>query len=772
MRTRPHLSQKSINFHISIEKRAILCYNVINNNNLKDQKGRNQFQKSERQMAKGLKRMLALALCICMALPMLSLAGFAAGEELITDYNELMTAVQNAKDGDTLLVGDIDFSPLSPDVPNSMMCITVDKSLTIKGGKTDGASVLLNGAFVLSGSKLGGEKISVRLENIVFDGKADYDNLTEKDYEHPWSEAEQIYTYNASLKAQQALSFMGNVDAKLYGCEFKNYMHEYGPVIDIRYADYTGNEYVTMPDYSGCRLNLDFEDCRIEKNTALYDGGAIYIEANHNVFVSAKNCSFSYNRTPVGVFSRGGGAIWASGTSLSFEGCRFEKNVSNHVFSDSELSEYDTHKGGALCLEACNLKLIDTTVSENRSSVGGAISMTSTEADIDGCKFISNRAEPNATNPDGLVGPWSNMGMGGAIYIEGNSNDTITLINCEIKENSASNAYGGIYAFYVPFEDPSLPTYNIKMLLCDYIGNTADVTYDYSTVGDLLWMSHPGDMLANPHLTIFGSCVVDAIYETDFPKNDLPTEENGYNYFAPTSDESAKISIPAEKVRLLIGERYGDKISEFKVGSNYSETLYKEETSTEPPTEPPTEPTPTEPTPTEPNPTEPTPIEPTPTESGETPTTEAPADDISTGKSDGEDNGSFPWWILYIVAFAIIFGVAIPTAIRAGKRKEEKAAEQMPTATEPEQKTQIVMTRYDDAEIDRFISLVPETQLLTGRELEVLREILHGKKQSEVAYYLGIEVSTVKDFYKKIYTKLGVDNKNDLFIKANDVLKK
>ncbi len=677
---------------------------------------------------KTVKRVIIFLICAMLILPLYSVAAFAADQrEIITDFNSLMTAVQNAEDGDTLLVGDIDFSPLSPDVPNSMMFITVEKSLTVKSGKPDGAAVFLNGGFVFSGSKLTGEKISVRFENIIFDGKADYDALTEKDYEYPWSEAVQEFTYNAPIKAQQALSFMGNADAVFSGCVFKNYMHEYGPVIDIRYADYTGNDYITLPDYSGCKLNLNLENCRIEKNSAFYDGGAIYIEANNNVVLNATNCVFSCNRTKNGDFSRGGGAVWASGAMLNFDGCTFEKNIANYAFSDSVPSEYDTHKGGALCLEACKLSLVNSLMRENKASVGGSVSMTNTKADIDGCRFVGNRAEYNAANPDGLIGPWSNMGMGGALYVEGNSNDTITMVNCEIKNNFAVNAYGGIYAYYVPFEAPSFPTYNIKLILSTYEGNTDAVDYDYSTVGDLAWMSHPGDMFANPHLEIFGCFIIDETFEKDFPRNDTPTADNGYNYLsAQANAEILRSAIPAEKAMGLIGDRYGDKLTEFHIGSNYSEDLYNKSEEI-----------------------------PSKTETDASGTEKTPDENIKI--------------IVIVVSIALAVLIALICAVlllhrRFAKKEVNEASS--------EEKKQIVMTRYSGEDIDRFIAQLPESGLLTTRELEVLREILRGKKQGEVAYYLGIGVSTVKDFYKKIYTKLDVPNKDGLFLKVSEILKK
>ncbi len=670
-----------------------------------------------------LMRFLIILLCAAISIPFIYCSAEDAG--LITDFNALMTAVQNAEDGDTLLVGDIDFSPLSPDVPNSMMFITLEKSLTIKSGKAEGAALFLNGAFVLSGSKLTGEKISLRFENIVFDGKADYGALTEKDYEHPWSEAEQVYTYNASTKAQQALAFMGNVDADFSGCVFRNYMHEYGPVIDIRYADYTGNEYINLPDYSGCSLNLNFDNCRIEKNSALYDGGAIYIEANKNVVLNAKDSVFADNRSTNGEFSRGGGAIYAEGATLSFSGCTLENNTANHVFADTALPEYDTHRGGAILLQSSKLIMTDTLVSNNRASMGGAISFTNSGADMDGCRFISNRAEAQAIDCANKLGPWSNMSQGGAMYIEGNNNDTVTLINCEIKDNFAVNAYGGIYGYYVPFEDPSLPTYNIRMILCDYVGNRDGVDYDYSTVGDLLWMSHPGDMFANPHMTLFGCLAVDETFESDFPRDEAPSADNGYNYLSSKSDEDIRaFAIPADEAAKHVGGRYEGKLTAYHIGSNYSESLYRE----------------------------PEPIAP----ETSSPETEGNIPD------DEKDSSALPIILALIAAAAVIAAIALIHFRRKPK------AEPLPPAEEK----RIVMTRYDDAEIERFISLCPEAGLLTARELEVLREILRGKKQGEVAYYLGIGVSTVKDFYKKIYTKLNVPNKDGLFLMISETLKK
>ncbi len=665
-----------------------------------------------------LRKRIALALLLTLVMPLIFCACRRNEEAaLITEYTALMQAVNAAEEGDVILVGDIDFTPASPDVPYSMMYIEIGKSITIKSGKRDGSACFQNGGFLIAGSKIAGEKLVCRFEDIIFDGLADFEGLSHKDYEYPWSEAEQTYTYYAPLKAQQALSFKGNVEAAFSGCVFRNYMHEYGPVIDIRYGDYTDNAYLSdiFPDYSGCRLELSFEDCHFARNTALYDGGAIYMEGNDNVCFRARNCSFTNNRSIIGEFSRGGGAIWTSGTELVLSGCRLEGNIANYVFADSSLPEYDTHKGGAILVEGGDLSMKNCVVTENRASMGGGLSLTNTSAVLEGCFLTGNRAEAYALEVGGS-GPRSNMAQGGALYLEGNSNDTVLLTNCELRGNSAVNAYGGIYGYYVPFEDPSFGTYILKMSLCTYEENKVDTVYDYETVGDLLWLSHPGDMFANPHLSMFGCLVCDETFSKDFPRNELPTPENGYNLLAPTAEaEQRGFVIPTEEARRQLGEHFDVSQRKILIGSNYRASLYEE-----------------------------------PEESGG------------------------PAWVIPVICAVLLAGGGVLLLILIHSRMKESrvtAEEQVAPEAVLVTEKQIVMTRYNDEEIERFLASSQKTQLLTGRELEVLREILHGKKQGEVAYYLGIEVSTVKDHYKKIYGKLCVENKDALFKLVSDALK-
>ncbi len=652
-----------------------------------------------------------------------------ADEALITDYNALMSAINDADDGDTIFVGDIDFSPHSPDIANSYMTVGIKKSLNIKSGKQGGA-VFANGGFLLSGSKVSGEKIQLVFENIVFDGKADSESISLSDFDYPSNGA-----YNAPLKAQRAFTFKGNAYLEFKDCVFKNYMHENGSVIEVRYGDYTDNAFLMdkYGDCSGCSLDISFDGCRIENNSSLYNGGAIYIDADNNVKLSAKNCVFVGNKSGDSENARGGGFINANGAVLEFTDCSFESNTANHLYKGATPPEMDMHGGGALLAEGCELTLTNCKLKSNRASMGGALSLTNTRADIDGCLFEENRAHAVAADPSGIivVGPWSNMGQGGAVYVEGTSGDTVTLINCNIKNNSAETAYGGVYGYYTPNDTTDYGTYYIKMLLCSYEGNKCDIVYDYTDRGLQLWITHAGDMFTNPRLTMLGCYVVDESFEDEFHHNEKPTKENGFNYLAPTADTSVlKTAIPKDAAADIIGTRYDGKLAEVHIGSNYSSELYKAE---------------------ETKPDESF----VSTESSDTPT-------------QPKDRFTKPYQII-IAFFIVLVSIAAIVIIAVQKGKQSKVKAPAPQAQQSQK--QIVMTRYQDEDIDRFISLLPEAGTLTVRETEVLREMLKGKKQSEVAYYLGIEVSTVKDFYKKIYTKLDVQNKEALFIKASEILK-
>lgn len=703
---------------------------------------------------KFIKTMISVMVLVLINIMLLETVFVKGSTTLISSFSELKQAIHAANDGDILYVDDIDFTP-ADSIDNSWMRIEVNKSVTIKSGKADGKAVFINGSFLLSGSKVANESISLCFENIIFDGGVNTADLKTTDFDYPWSEEEQRYLLNEPELAQYALIFKGNVNASFTDCDFKNYMHEYGPITQIRYGDYTAIPSLQemFGDYSGCALNIVFERCNITDNAAFYDGGAIFIEGNNNVTLTAKDCVFADNYSGEGDFRIGGGAIYASGAKLTLEHCRIENNSANHLFPDMELPDEDKHSGGGIYADNAKLSITDSYIAGNSASMGGGIAFINTDAVVDGCVFTGNRAQEHSTNWTGDVGPWNNMAQGGAVYHTGSTGTKVTIINSSIYGNSAQNAYGGIYSGY---SGVLIDVYagQLELQLCTYADNTCDSAYDYSAEDMFLWCSHPGDILEIPHITTTGCVIIDESFEKDFPRYEQPSESNAYNYIASSNraesdgllidyskavpgvtilaTESVDFKIPAEYAETLLNGRYEGKLTEVSVGNNYRSDLYS--------------------------------------------MAELPDNGVGRGRT-----------IIWITSGIVLIALALITALYLRRRyhpgKEAEQPVSQTTASEMttsqavtsehvvlQSSTIVVKAWFTKEEINKIMQTLPKAQTLTGRESEVFVEILEGKKQKEIAYDLGIEITTVKDFCRKIYDKLDFVNKEDLLKKCSELI--
>ncbi|MCQ2534672.1 MAG: LuxR C-terminal-related transcriptional regulator [Clostridia bacterium] len=682
---------------------------------------------------------LLLTMLLISAMPCTVFAG--ENKDMITSFTELKTAIRAAKDGDTLYVGDIDFTP-SGDMFKLIMRIEADKSLTIKSGKSNEKAVFTNGSFILSGSKTDSGRNTFHFENIIFDGGVDTSLLTAADFDCQWSEEEQRYLLEEPRVAQYALLFKGNVDADFIGCDFKNYTHEYGPVMHVRYDDYTAVPSLLemFGDYSGCTLNLSFSDCNFSGNAAAYDGGAIYMEGNGNVTFTAIDCVFENNYSGDTQFSVGGGAIYAQGAKLAMERCRFENNTANHLFPDSELPDSDTTQGGGMFLYDTEFTLSNSVIVGNTASMGGGIGFRSADGVVDGCVFTGNRAEEHSTNWTGDTGPWNNMAQGGAICHMGATGSKVTVINSSIYGNSAQNAYGGIYSYYAGVTIDEIAAAQLELQFCTYTGNTCDSVYDYDAEDIVPWCSHPGDILEIPYIKTNGCILIDDSFAKDFPHRELPSEDNGYNYIASPGDaetdglnithpdspahlsfdipKGMNLTVPTETMQKLIGNRYDGKLKHVRVGDNYDASLY--------------------------------PVQ--------------------------QQSGNVKPALYWIVPAAVVAAaIAVFAAIHYKRRKksEGNAETEVPVskiANPAESEAPIVKAWFTKEEIDTIMKSFPKVQTLTGRETEVFIEMLEGKKQKEISYDLGIEITTVKDFYRKIYDKLDLANKDELLKQCSTLI--
>lgn len=685
-----------------------------------------------------MKKSRFLPILLCMAVLWGLLVPVCAEAELITNQNDLLSAISNARDGDVLLVGHIDFTAPTG-IFNELMRVQLDKSLTIRSGLENEKAVFTNGSFLLRGSKVAGEQLQCTFENIIFDGAVDTDALTAEDWERPYDESIQNYTCDVPLKAQYAVSFEGTVNAVFSGCVFQNYMYEYGGAIWCRYGDYTDNPYYLdlYGDYSGCMLDITATDCRFVGNAAQYAGGAIYLDGNRdNVTFRAENCRFESNRCALESFGQGGGAIYAQYANLELTDCDLIGNRGNFDYG-MKVEDGDRSRGGAIQVSNGSLEMTDCVVADNAASLGGGLCLTNTAAVLDGCVLTENRAVNEISSEQ--TGPMASVGMGGAMYVETEGAIAVCVYNSSIYQNRASNAYGGVYGFYN--EDYagllSQGYGKFDFYFCSVADNACDTAYDYSDPDLWAWYSHPGDVWSVPYITASGCVLIEDSYREAFPRQEEPAAENNYNYYGSDATVfsvsekygqliSDRWKVPEEKAKLWLQDRYDTLPEILYVGSNGA--LGREQM---PPEELPTQSLPAV--------TEP-----------ETPE-KAPQSPVEQPKKP-----VFLWLLIPVGAVAILAVVLM--------RKKGKRSEPVQQPQTPAQPT-IVMTRYTPEQIDQIVQTVPQTQRLTPRELEVFREMLMGKKQGEIGYELGISVPTVKDNARRIYDKFEVQNKNELFVK-------
>ncbi len=802
-----------------------------------------------------MKRYMRIFLALLIISLMLSaMTSFVSADEaeLITTRSEFEKALGAAKDGDILLVGDIDFNFAGDGAVNESERLNIGKSITIKSGKADGNAILRGASFLLNGTNVSGTETVFRFIGITFDEGLDADAITHTDWELSYY-GDGVPISDTPLKCQYAIECMGNTNAIFSGCEFKNYMSPSGAAIQAWYLD---------GDNSHCRLNISLDGCTFERNSALNAGGAIYLRAKDNVTLSASHCRFADNRSGFAQQSVGGGAVALYNCKSEFRNCEFTNNVGNYFYGGDRFFDFgyvpemggnfvlydDALSGGAVFAEGGDLSMKSCTLTDNAASYGGAIALTTMTADIEDCLINKNKAVSvlEDEHKNKYLGAGSCNGIGGAIYIDGAMH--ITIGNTEIAENYADSAYGAIYSTYVTYDREFYDKFSLALTFCTIRDNTCGVAISeiQNDLGYWVYDTH-----AIPYIDTFGCLVIDSIYETDIPRQEAPTQENGFNYYASSAPadwyENGHLLhapiVSTEFIKEKLGERnyYGT----FTVGANNHNTMYKffmdgecveaaELRSGEIPRLPDLEKTGytltcwtlddeeyhkdsalvvgnatasvdlyavfTPNTYTVTFDFGFTKTEVAQTYGAPLSLPDAPQKDghrfigwfkLADGAGDQlldgisftecEDVTYFAYYqknspvlaVLIVSAVLLIGGASAVWLVVI--RKKNEASVQVPLdepgdaeASSP----RIIKTRYTDEEIERIIHGTEETHLLTNRELEVFRELLKGRKQSEIGYYLGISISTVKDNAGRIYGKLGVANKDELFEKIDSRFRK
>lgn len=559
--------------------------------------------KTLHKMVVGFIALMILSVTVFLTTPKTS--AFAAEEapyqNVITTRAGFIEALNKARAGDTIVVGDIDFNLFGNGAVNIRERITVNKSITIKSGLERGAK-FTGGSFILSGSGVIGDNLLCSFENIIFDGAIDGATLTEEDWYLPTDGmGEQIS--DEPLKAQYAVSFKGNVNAEFLDCDFTRYMNAYGGALWCRYGDYSlyGDAWRSkFGNNVSYKVNITLKGCRFTNNYALYEGGAIFLQGHEkNVTLTAEDCTFENNHCSTCLYYQGvatgeGGAIYAEDAKIDLNNCKIIKNSANHLYTDN-LCDYDYSKGGGAFFRSCELNIVNSLIADNAASNGGGLALVLTRTDMDGCIVADNRAEPKATNPHQIKGPQNNMGKGGGLYI-----DTVlepipmTFFNTSIYQNSAATAYGG---FNVQYAD----TYNsigniaecrnVNFYFCSLVKNSCETIYNQEGSE---WFHFPGDVWNIPYVSAYGCLIVDDRFDHVTALSQAVSGEPDYNCFVsqnrasldglqlsvqragtyahvfPLNPVEKGLAIPTSFLRSVLDGKYSSFVGDFHVGSNYN----------------------------------------------------------------------------------------------------------------------------------------------------------------------------------------------------------
>lgn len=667
---------------------------------------------------------------IAIALLSLSSCGDIENSQTINSYKGLVVAINQAEDGDTLLVGDIDFRG-EEQLHKSIFRIDVSKDITIKGAYKNKKSIFTSGSFNLAGTKVMDDCLNVQFENICFDGDIDGASLSDASWGY-----EDIDDLEPRLR-QYAMFYKGNVEASYSNCDFKNYMNENGGAFFALYGDYPGNEFILLNygDNAQCKLSVSIDNCNFENNYSFYGGGAIYIEGcKENVDININNTKFLNNKTSCMDYAQGGGACFFSDLNSTIKNCEFSGNNGSYSYGltrkdvadisdvppefveDYLSSINDQTSGGAICTKQGNCSVINTKITGNNASLGGGIAAYNTKMLVDGCVFSNNTAMCDLlNNPNDSTGPWSMMGLGGAIYINSSDGTINEFWNSSFYENVARNGYGSIYSWYNGANDGGVLIYpDVKVNFCSFKDNKETISYKKVLTE---WSARSGNGYEIPHIK-YNACIVsDELSCNYFDKYEKPVLENNYCYFTDeahlssdkvqltvdkeskhlkaTSTGNVSLELPKEFVNEITkGHTSSKEPAKYRLGTNYSAKLYEE----------------------------------------------------------SKMNKSNLPLIIGLSSATLILIVVTAIVVVVLKKKNKKETTQS-------ENNSVGLTD------DELIAKIEEEYKITSREKDVLRLILQGKRRSEMAKELFLSESAVKKYISSLYAKIGVHSKLELVVK-------
>ena len=435
------------------------------------------------------------------------------------------------------------------------------------------------------------------------------------------------------------------------------------------------------------------------------------------------SCSFQNNA------SKYGGSIYLSGyghnINLDARHCAFEDNAAT--------------TGGAVWAQDANVHLLDCSLIGNQylnaevdEPNGGALALYNCGVDLDGCLIANN----------------TSGGVGAGVFCEISPFKTLIMENCTVIGNSAPEDEG------------------ISVAL-------AHTNFDTSAAAHIYFSSLFGEQNFADNVELFGCLIV----EKDIVEQES-SEDNGYclELTPETAEEMGLIPdtpehvtlpageypIPKETTDKIAGGKFADSLGELQVGDNYEKEATIEIEDTPGHTETVT------------------------VEYGDEIPLEQPERDgysfeeweypkgtsIESGKvfiggelPEGKVTARWKFvlsenlYVIWVPILVIVAGGLLAFVLI--RRKKKAAPAIVPVA---ENTTEETVTLPDDW-IDRVCEKPEIVELISKREMEVLKKLLEGKSRKQIADELFVTEATIRKHSTSIYSKLDVHNRTELIYK-------
>ena len=293
-----------------------------------------------------------------------------------------------------------------------------------------------------------------------------------------------VFSNNSAAGSGGGCGLLEETKITITGCSFTNNVAQSGVAFGIQTEEkciisncsFTGNACHLNESGSGGAMTLWFcpdveiTGCNFTNNTAEWAGGAIDSYGSDPVIT---NCTFTNNQANgslSGSYAGFGGAIMSRFDEMTIDNCTFTGN-------------YALSSGGAIHTRGGIVTVKNSTITNNNANLNGS------------------------SNGDG--------GLGGGIYIDFKDDNQMTIIDCDIINNTAYTEGGGIYKVgkltvsgLVHVDNNTKGTSMNSIVSNTYISNYSDPDMQYYV------NIHNNGLLCGSHIGITKTAA-DHTFETD-----------------------------------------------------------------------------------------------------------------------------------------------------------------------------------------------------------------------------------------------------------------